>query len=110
MLTDSEIVKNTSLVREKARYFNNLQGWWYFCAWNPAAEVQVEMSKLQDSEDRRRMEELVITQSFSVKRKVLLQASEAAEMVLRVPVVLDVPMKETATSLKHFCVLFGFVI
>ena len=102
MLTDSEIVKNTSLVREKARYFNNLQGWWYFCAWNPAAEVQVEMSKVQDSEGRRRMEELGITQSFSVKRQVLLQASEAA--------VLDVPMKETATSLKHFCVLFGFVI
>ena len=94
MLTDSEIVRNTSLVREKARYFNNLQGWWYFCAWNPAAEVQVEMSKLQDSEGedrRRRMEELGITQSFSVKRQVLLQASEAAEMVLRVPVVLDVP-------------------
>ena len=65
--------------------------WWYSCAWNPAAEVQVEMSKVQDSEDRRRMEELEITQSFSVKRQVLLQASEAAEMVLRVPVVLDVP-------------------
>ena len=46
---------------------------------------------MQDSEDRRRMEELEITQSFSVKRQVLLQASEAAEMVLRVPVVLDVP-------------------
>ena len=47
------------------------------------------------------MQELGITESFSVKRQVLVQASEAAEMILRVDDILKAAPRQREQDRSH---------